>query len=186
VLLTVGQVGERKAQDVVIRALPRLLAAYPGLTYVMAGLPKSQEAFAALAEELGVAERTRFVGVVADEDLPAAYRLADLFVLVSRHTGHDVEGFGIVVQEAALSGVPAVVSRDCGLTEAIREGETGLSVPPDDPEATAAAILKLLDGDYQQMGRRAREVALAATWSERVAEYDRLLRGLLPPRAVRA
>ena len=92
-----------------------------------------------------------------------------------------MEGYGIVVQEAALCGVPAVVSRDCGLTEAIREGETGVSVPPDDPEATAAAIIALLDDDAarQRMGRRARELAACVTWADRVADYDRLLREVL-------
>ena len=187
VLLTVGQVGERKAQDVVIRALPRILAARPDTIYVMAGLPRQQSEFGALAAELGVADRVRFAGLLSDEELPAAYQLADVFVLVSRRAADgDVEGYGIVVQEAALCGVPAVVSRDCGLTEAIREGETGLSVPPDDSEATAAAVLALLDDEArcQEMGRRAREVAQAATWAERAIAYDELLRSLLPPVSV--
>lgn len=184
VLLTVGQVSERKAQDVVIRALPRVLAAYPDAIYVMAGLPRRQPEFAALAGELGVADRVRFAGVTSDADLPAAYNLADLFVLVSRQTsGGDVEGYGIVVQEAALCEVPAVVSRGCGLTEAIREGVTGLSVPPDDPDATAGAIISLLGDESRRrsMGREARRLALEATWSERVADYDRLLREILAP-----
>ncbi|MBP6016369.1 MAG: glycosyltransferase family 4 protein [Candidatus Promineofilum sp.] len=185
VILTVGHVSERKAQDVVIRALPRILARHPDATYVMAGLPTLQAAYESLAGELGVAGRVRFAGLVADDDLPVAYNLADVFVLVSRRTAAgDVEGYGIVVQEAALCGAPAVVSRDCGLTEAIREGETGLSVPPDDPEATAAAVLALLDdGDRRRkMGRRACEWAKAATWSERIGQYDQVLRGALPPR----
>jgi phosphatidylinositol alpha-1,6-mannosyltransferase len=181
VLLTVGQVGERKAQDVVIRALPRILAAYPEAVYVMAGLPRRRAEFAALAEELGVADRVRFLGVVPDADLPAVYNLADLFVLVSRQTSDDVEGYGIVVQEAALCAVPAVVSRDCGLTEAIREGVTGLSAPPDRPDATAEAVLALLGDESRRrrMGREARWLALEATWLERVADYDRVLRGIL-------
>jgi phosphatidylinositol alpha-1,6-mannosyltransferase len=182
VLLTVGRVGDRKAQDVVIRALPRVLAVHPDVVYVMAGIPEKQAAFTALAEELGVAHAVRFTGAVDDDDLPALYNRADLFVLVSRRTaGGDVEGYGIVVQEAALCGVPAVVSRGCGLTEAIREGETGVSVPPDDPEATAAAIVALLDdGDARaRMGRRARELAARATWADRVADYDRLFREVL-------
>lgn len=185
VILTVGHVSERKAQDVVIRALPLILARHPAATYVMAGLPTLQTTYEALAGELGVAGRVRFAGLVADEDLPTAYNLAHVFVLVSRRTADgDVEGYGIVVQEAALCGTPAVVSRDCGLTETIREGETGLSVPPDDPEATAAAVLALLDdGDRRrEMGRRAREGATAATWSERIDQYDRVLRAALSPR----
>jgi len=185
VVLTVGQVSERKAQDVIIRALPRVLAEHPNATYVMAGLPTLREPLAALAAELDVADHVRFAGVVADEDLPTAYNLADVFALVSRRTAAgDVEGYGIVVQEAALCGVPAVVSRDCGLTEAIREGETGLSVPSEDPEATAAAILTLLDDAprRREMGRRARELARAATWAERINEYDCALRAVLPLR----
>lgn len=185
VLLTVGRVGERKAQDVVIRALPLVLAAHPNVVYVMAGLPEKQAEYTALAEGLGVAHALRFAGLVEDADLPPLYNLADLFVLVSRRTSAgDVEGYGIVVQEAALCGLPAVVSRECGLTEAIREGETGVSVPPDDPAATAAALIALLDDDAsrRRMGDLARELAAQATWAERVADYDRLLRALIAAR----
>ena len=166
----------------VIRALPRVLAAHPNVVYVMAGLPEKQAEYTALAQELGVAHALRFAGLVDDDDLPPLYNRADLFVLVSRRTSDgDVEGYGIVVQEAALCGLPAVVSRDCGLTEAIREGETGVSVPPDDPAATAAALIALLDDDAarRRMGDRARELAAQATWAERVADYDRLLRALV-------
>lgn len=189
VMLTVGRVGERKAQDVVIRALPRVLAVHPDVIYVMAGLPEKRAEFTKLAESLGVADALRFTGLTVDEMLPPLYELADVFVLVSRQTaGGDVEGYGIVVQEAALCATPSVVSRDCGLTEAIREGETGVSVPPDDPEATATAIIALLDDDAarEQMGSRARELAMRATWAERVADYDRLLRTLLGPTALTA
>ena len=153
------------------------------VVYVMAGLPEKRAEFAALAESLGVAQALRFTGLAEDALLPALYDLADVFVLVSRRTAAgDVEGYGIVVQEAALCGTPAVVSRGCGLTEAIREGETGVSVPPDDPEATAAALIALLGDDAARgrMGARARELAARATWAERAADYDDLLRRLLP------
>ncbi len=183
VLLTVGRVGARKAQDVVIRALPRVLAAHPDVVYVMAGLPEKRAEFTALAESLGVAQALRFTGLAEDALLPVLYDLADVFVLVSRRTADgDVEGYGIVVQEAALCGTPAVVSRGCGLTEAIREGETGVSVPPDDPEATAAALIALLGDDAARgrMGARAHDLAARATWAERAADYDHVLRRLYP------
>lgn len=180
VLLTVGRVSERKAQDVVIRALPLIRERFPDVVYVVAGLPERQAAYRALAEQLGVAQSVIFTGVVADEELPAYFNLCDLFVLVSRRADGDVEGYGIVVQEAALCGKPAVVSRDCGLTEAIVEGVTGLSVPPDDPAATAEAVIALLQNETaQQMGRRAREHAQRATWVQRIAEYDQLLQSIL-------
>jgi len=185
VLLTVGRVGERKAQDVVIRALPRVLARCPEAVYVMAGLPEKEADYARLAAKLGVADAVRFTGLVDDAELPALYNLADLFVLVSRRAaGGDVEGYGIVVQEAALCGVPAIVSQGCGLTEAIREGETGVSVPPDDPEATAAAIESVLADDFARraLGARARALATRATWADRAAEYDALLRAVISGR----
>ena len=183
VLLTVGRVSERKAQDVVIRALPRVLSVCPDAVYIMAGLPEKRAENEALAAELGVAGAVRFTGLVDDAELPALYNLADLFVLVSRRAADgDVEGYGIVVQEAALCGLPAIVSQGCGLTEAIREGETGVSVPPDDPAATAAAILDLLtdDATRQRLSVRARDLAARATWADRAADYDALLRAIAP------
>ncbi len=178
ILLTVGNVSERKAQDVVIRALPAIAAVAPDVHYLIAGLPTMQAEYAALAESLGVADRVCFMGMVDDEMVPRLYNLADLFVLVSRSTSSgDVEGYGIVVQEAALCGTPAVVSTGCGLTEAMVEGVTGLSVPPDDPEATAAAILSLLEDEPRRaaMAHEAGTLAAQATWDSRVAAYDDLL-----------
>jgi phosphatidylinositol alpha-1,6-mannosyltransferase len=181
VLLTVGHVSERKAQDVVIRALPAVVAQHPDVVYVMVGLPTRREELQRLADELGVGGYVRFAGSVADDRLPDYYNLADLFVLVSRQAADgDVEGYGIVVQEAALCGKPAVVSQGCGLTEAIEETVTGVSVPPEDPAATAEAINALLADDKRRlaMGRQARELAVQATWSHRVAAYDALLQEL--------
>lgn len=178
VVLTVGHVSERKAQDVVIRALPRVAEACPDVVYVMVGLPSRRDALQSLAVELGVSDRIVFAGAVADDELPDYYNLADLFVLVSRRAaGGDVEGYGIVVKEAALSGKPAVVSQGCGLTEAIVEGVTGISVPPDDPAATARAITQMLADDTRReaMGGRAREQAATETWAHRVDAYDDLL-----------
>lgn len=182
VLLTVGHVSERKAQDIVVRALPQIIAQYPDVVYVMVGLPSRQAELEQLAEALGVGEHVVFAGVLPDDQLIDYYNLADLFVLVSRATGADVEGYGIVVKEAALCGTPAVVSQGCGLTEAIEEGVTGLSVPPEDPAATAAAVNLLLGDDARRhaMGRAAREQARQDTWAARAVAYDALLQDLMP------
>jgi len=183
VLLTVGQLSERKAQDVVIRALPAIIREYPGLVYVMVGIPTRGPELVRLAEELGVRDHVRLAGVVSVEELPLYYNLADLFVLVSRRAQDgNVEGYGIVVAEAALCGLPAVVSKGCGLEEAVVEGRTGLLVEPDDPQATASAILRLLaDAPLrQEMGAAARDcVSEMGTWAQRIAVYDRILIGVV-------
>jgi phosphatidylinositol alpha-1,6-mannosyltransferase len=183
VLLTVGQLSERKAQDVVIRALPAILLKYPELVYIMVGLPTRARELERLAVELGVREHVLFAGVVPMDELALFYNLADLFVLVSRRAQDgNVEGYGIVVAEAALCGVPAVVSRGCGLEEAVLEGRTGLLVEPDDPRATAAAILRLLADDSLRwgMGKAAQcHAQETGTWAWRMAAYDRILRRVI-------
>jgi phosphatidylinositol alpha-1,6-mannosyltransferase len=183
VILTVGQLSERKAQDVVIRALPQVIQACPDVAYLLVGLPTRRQELEQLAKDLGVDERVLFTGCVPLEQLPFYYNLAEVFVLVSRRTARgEVEGFGIVVAEAALCGAPAVVSRDCGLEEAVVENETALVVNPDDPEATAEAIAHLLldDALRLRMGQAANRYATQnATWKKRVREYDAILRNLV-------
>jgi phosphatidyl-myo-inositol dimannoside synthase len=181
-LLTVGHLSDRKGQDIVISALPQILANYPDVHYLMLGLPTLRQGFELLAASLGVAEYVHFFGRADDAQLVQAYNACDVFVLTSRHASGDFEGFGIVAVEAALCQKPAVVAGNSGLVEAIQDGKTGLVVPEDNPEATAQAILRLLqDRDLlQSYGLAARERALSEqTWSRCVQHYDLVLRQLL-------
>lgn len=179
VLLTVGSVTERKAQDIVIRALPLVLKQVPNVHYLIAGLPRRKEFLTQLAHELGVECRVHFLGRVDNATLPALYNACDIFVLTSRKTAEgDVEGYGIAVVEAALCGKPAVVSDNSGLAEAILPGETGLLVPQEDVEATAQAIIALCMDESLRlgMGAKARDRALAVqTWSSRASQYEKVL-----------
>ncbi|MFZ5984794.1 MAG: glycosyltransferase family 4 protein [Acidobacteriota bacterium] len=183
ILLTVGNVGPRKGQEVVIRALPEIKRHFPGVTYLMVGLPTFMAAYSRLAADLGVAAHVRFLGVATPVELNKAYNGADLFVMVSRHTGEgDFEGFGIAAVEAGLCGLPSVVTRDCGLVEAIEEGVTGVAVNQDDPVGTAAAIVSLLADPrrLREMGDNARARALQSqTWDSIVPRYARLIRNLM-------
>ena len=181
--MTVGQLTERKAQDIVIRALPRIRHRFPEIKYLIVGIPKLQSEFEKLAYELGVLDSVFFIGQVPQEKLPYFYNLADVFVLVSRRTfTGDVEGFGIVVIEAALCGTPAVVSNKSGLEETVNDWTTGLIVDQENPEATAAAIIELLNNDSlrDRMGDAAYHNAVNnATWKLSVQEYEKILRRLV-------
>jgi phosphatidylinositol alpha-1,6-mannosyltransferase len=183
VILTVGQVSERKAQDVVIKALPSILNDFPNAYYLIVGLPTNQLKLERLADELGVAGHIKFTGMVPKSELPFFYNLADIFVLVSRVTGKgDVEGFGIAVVEAALCGKPAIVSNDSGLVEAVVPGVTALVVDPEDPDMTATAIKHLLVDDKlrQEMGAAARKHALKeATWMQQMNKFDHYLKNVI-------
>jgi phosphatidylinositol alpha-1,6-mannosyltransferase len=181
VILTVGRVSERKAQDTVIRALPHILKSCPNTHYLIAGIGTKREELEQLAKRLRVHNHVTFLGRVSQDLLPYLYNLADLFVLVSRSSASEVEGFGIVVAEAALCATPAIVSSNCGLVEAVIENETALLVAPDDPKATAKAIVRLLLDDELclNMGQAAFRYAVEnATWEKRLRAYDDILQHL--------
>lgn len=143
VLLTVARLAaaERyKGHDTVLQALALLLPRHPDLAYVVAGdgddLPRLRQ----LAQDLGVAHAVRFAGFVADEDLPALYRTADLFVMPS--TG---EGFGIVFLQALACGVPVIAGDADGSRDPLRDGAEGELVPANDIARVAEAILRQLE-----------------------------------------
>ena len=183
VLLTVGSVTDRKGQEVVIRALPRIIREFPNVQYWMAGLPNKQSELETLAQGLGVGHHLRFWGRIHDEILLMLYNACDLFVMTSRQLSDgDFEGYGIAVIEAALCGKAAVVSDNSGLAEAVQHNYTGLLVPQNDPEQTAESILVLIK-DHQkraQFETQARKNAIEhQTWEQVGARYVKVFNQLL-------
>lgn len=179
VLLTVGNVSARKGQEVVIRALPAILQQAPQAIYWMAGLPTERESLQKLALDLGVEKSIRFLDRVSNQRLLELYNACDLFVMTSRQLENgDFEGYGIAVIEAALCGKAAVVSDNSGLAEAVLDGQTGLLVNQNDSEATAEAVLQLVNdpGLLHQLSARAQERAGdSQTWDEVSAKYLNIL-----------
>lgn len=182
-LLTVGNVTERKGQEIVIRALPQILSQLPNVHYVIAGLPTLQNTLTDLARDIGVSDHVHFLGRVDSGELNAIYNICDLFIMTSRSTDDgDFEGYGIAVIEAALCGKTAVVSDNSGLCEAVIDGVTGIVVPQSDPSATAEAVISVLTNPELQetLARNALETAAKyATWDRRIDEYDTLFREFL-------
>src|SRR5579862_4474632 len=140
-LLTVARLVPHKGQDTVIRALTLL----PDVHYTIVGDGPDRSRLETIAREESVADRVTFAGALSDENIANAYASADVYVGLSREEGVQAEGFGISFVEAAASGVPSVAGRSGGVASAVRDGETGILVPPTDPAAAAAAIRRLLD-----------------------------------------
>jgi phosphatidylinositol alpha-1,6-mannosyltransferase len=164
VLLTVGRVSRRKAQDVTIRAMPTILKSVPNAVFLAVGMPAAREEFESLACELGIADRVLFTGVATQEELPLYYDLSELVILNSRVTANgECEGFGIVLIEAGLAGRPVIGARGCGAEDAVEHEVTGLLVTPDAPEELARAAVRILsDPDLaRRMGENGRRRAVA-------------------------
>jgi phosphatidylinositol alpha-1,6-mannosyltransferase len=180
VVLSLARLEPRKGIDMVIRALPALAAAHPGVLHLVAGSGPDAPRLRGLAESLGVAQRVRFLGRVEEGMKAALFRHADLFAMPARREGASVEGFGIVYLEAAWHGVPALAGRAGGAADAVAEGETGALCEAADPAAVEAALLALLadDAGRRAMGARAAaRVRADFLWPAVLPRYLALLDG---------
>jgi phosphatidylinositol alpha-1,6-mannosyltransferase len=168
-LLTVGGSAPHKGVDTVLRTLADLKTQRPTLRYAVAGAHRHTEALRRLADAHGVADRVVFIPDVSEDDLPALYCAADIYLGVSRRDGRSVEGFGIALAEASASGVPVIAGRSGGIPEMIRDGETGILVDPERTAPLADAINRLLDD--RDMARRMGDAGRAAV--ERYYNWNR-------------
>lgn len=142
VILTFGRMSadERyKGFDEVIEAMPRLLLRVPNLTYVAAGDGTDRARLEAKAQGLGVGAHVVFTGYIAEAEKADLYRLADAYVMPSSG-----EGFGFVILEALACGIPVVASSSDGTREAVRGGELGVVIDPQDADGLERAIIDAL------------------------------------------
>lgn len=137
ILLTAGRLSPEKGPDLVIRAMPSVLQAHPSCRLVICGDGQMLNDLERLAVKLDVAHAVRLAGF--RPDLSAIMDLIDLLVLPSRS-----EGFPNVVLEAMAARKPVVAACVGGVPEAIRDGETGILVTPESPEALSAGIVGAL------------------------------------------
>jgi len=139
---------------------------------VLAGTGDMIPDYKRISESLGIINRTLFTGFIDEETLIDLYRASDMLVLPTLNIA---EGFGMVLIEANACGKPVIGSRVGGIKYVIRDGETGLLVPPGDPEALADAIRRLIEDPEKAevMGQNGRKmVEKNYTWerSSRITE----------------
>lgn len=149
-LLFLGRLEYEKGVHDAIAALPRIRRTHPGTTLTIAGEGTQEEWLVEQARKHKVLKATRFLGHLERAELLAALHRADAAVLPSHY-----EPFGLVALEAAAAGTPLVTSNIGGLGEAVIDGQTGVSFPPRDVAALAAAVRSVLD-DPDAAQRRAR------------------------------
>jgi phosphatidyl-myo-inositol dimannoside synthase len=173
-LLSVGRLVPRKGYaEFIARALPAVLQRFPAATYAIVGAEAAQAAspvagmraqIEAAADAAGVAGAVRLLGALSDEDLAAAYAAADVLVFPSHGAAGDVEGFGMVLLEAAAHGTPAVAFDTGGVGDAVGPG-SGLLVPAGDFPRFAGAVAGLLAGEAPDVSAQAcRRHAGASGW----------------------
>jgi len=153
---TVGRVYIEKGHSYLLQAIERLLPSYPSARALIVGEGPLRPRLEQEAKRLGIANNVTFLGYY--DDLPAVLAAMDVFTLPSVLE----EGFPTAVLEAQAAGLPIVASDVGGTRETIKEGSTGLLVPPKDPAAVSDALAKLIGDD----GTRARMGQVARRWIE--------------------
>ena len=175
VVLFVGRIQPLKAPDLAIRTVARMNR--DDVILVIVGGASGHDGddevdrARALAAELGLGDRVRFVPPRPHHILSSYYRAADVVLVPSRS-----ESFGLVALEAAACGVPVVASAVGGLLNVVHDGVTGMLVDGRDPARYARAISQLLDdpAGATAMGAAAAERARHFTWSFTAARLRRL------------
>ncbi len=144
ILLSVGRAVEKKGYDDLLTALARLPKDL-NWRLVHIGGGKLKDKLQALGSKLGIDDRIDWLGAQPQEVVLENYRKADLFVLASR-IGRDGDRDGLpnVLMEAQSQAIACVSTAVSAIPELIRDGETGLLVPPEDPAALAAALQTLI------------------------------------------
>lgn len=158
----------------VLRAFALVQRRYPEARLTVAGDGSQRTELENLARELGL-RHTKFVGLVAPEQMPALYDEADIYL-----NGSEVDNMPLSILEAFASGLPVVTTDAGGIPHVVTNGETGLLVRRGDHEALAGSALRLLeDNDLAaKIANRAREECGRYTWAavrgEWLAVYQEL------------
>lgn len=179
VLCSVGRLVPRKGVEWFVSSVMTLLPKDVMLLAVGEGPERHRIQAAIDAGRLG--HQVHLLGAVSDSQLEAVYQGSDLFVMPNVRVAHDMEGFGLVMLEAGLSGLPVIASNLEGITDVITPGENGELVESTDAHAFRDAVMKyyLQPGTLREAAHRARmHVVARFGWTGVIQRYMDELRGL--------
>ncbi|HET7010323.1 MAG TPA: glycosyltransferase [Anaerolineales bacterium] len=176
ILLHVGRIDVEKRVEVVVQAAAHAMQRAEA-QLVIVGDGKQRRSIVHLARELGLGDRAHFIGFVAPEDdLPELYRMASLFAVAC-----ELETEGLVVLEAAASGLPLLAVRATVMPALVEASGAGLLVDPGDARAMGEKMVELLSNPdrAREMGAAARTMAGRHDLEDTLAAHERLYGSLL-------
>jgi teichuronic acid biosynthesis glycosyltransferase TuaC len=172
-VLSVGNLIPLKGHDLVIRALAKLADAH----LLIVGKGTMKESLLALAQQLGLNDRVRFVPEVTQAELVTYYSAADVTVLASSN-----EGMPNVVLESLACGTPVIATRVGGIPEVLKEPDGGVLLPTRSAKAITVALETLL---ANPPGReRVRATVIDKSWERTTGELKKLFRAVCAPNMI--
>jgi glycosyltransferase involved in cell wall biosynthesis len=153
IVLTVARLYPRKRVEDLLEAAALLRARIGDVQFRIVGEGPEGARLRAVHQRLGLGDTAVFLGHVSRDALALEYSRARCFCLPTVQ-----EGFGLVFAEAMAAGLPVVACRAAAVPELVRDGETGVLVPPRTPAALATALERMLEDDRsrKEMGMAAR------------------------------
>jgi glycosyltransferase involved in cell wall biosynthesis len=147
IALFLGRLDDEKRVDVLLRAVASLVE-HPNLRVELVGDGGERERLKKLANALGIADRVSFLGHVTDEELPGIYERATVFVMPSI-----AELQSIATMEAMASGRPVIGADAMALPHLVHDGDNGYLFPPNDVEALADRLKRILTAEQTELNR---------------------------------
>jgi nucleoside-diphosphate-sugar epimerase/glycosyltransferase involved in cell wall biosynthesis len=172
----VGRLYPVKGQDIAISAMPHVLKEFPDMRLHLIGDGRDRPVLEALVKTMGIERAVVFRGNVPHDEVAKELASAVIAVGPSRR-----EGQGIAFVEAQAAGTPVIGTNVGGIPEVISDGATGLLVPPENPEALAQAILKLLrEPEYaKQLAENAKRTVFRYDWDAITGDVEGLIDRIL-------
>ncbi len=147
IVFTLARMERRKNHAMLIRALAQLRNERVPVALICGGDGPERGELEKLVDMLGVVKWVKFLGAIPEDEKPMIFASSDIFAMPSISVGEMIEGFGIVLLEAAASGLPTICGSTGGQPEAIRDGRTGFCVDGNSIVAVMTALKTLANDE---------------------------------------
>jgi glycosyltransferase involved in cell wall biosynthesis len=166
-ILYVGNLAPPKRVDTILRAMPEVVERVPSARLWLVGDGELHKELEILAAELEISHRVEFLGARPHDEMPDWMRQAQMLVHCSDH-----EGLPVAIMEALGCGLPVVAANVGGISDLVKEGETGFLLSPDDVAGFSDRLVRLVSQPElaSKLGRNARAFAEANLAKERVLD----------------
>ncbi len=177
ILLSHGRLVRRKGvQWFAKNVIPKLTKDFPNVLYLVSGDGPYRSHIETTISKDELNKHVKLLGRTSDEELRALYNSADIFVMPNIKVPGDMEGFGVVLVEAASAGLPVIAADMEGMKDAIIDGRNGTLVEPENTDAYVQALSGLLSSNKRHhLGEKAREYTLQTfTWPKVARQYEKI------------
>ena len=166
IVFTLARMERRKNHAMLIHAVSELHKERMSVALICGGDGPERAELQKLVSTFGLSNWVKFLGVISEEEKPKVFASSDIFAMPSISVGQMIEGFGIVLLEAAAAGLPTICGNTGGQNEAIRDGESGFAVDGNSVVAVTDALRRLgKDSELRQkFGAEGRKLAAEHDW----------------------